>query len=113
MSQLDLLDYINRPRYPSASGFKQDTTSKAAAARMDRSSWKAWAHKAILDYLALCPSTVKETLAELAISCPDKMSGRDINSLRPRFSELKTMGRIIESGDRRNHEAVWILVSRN
>ncbi|MDE2099151.1 MAG: hypothetical protein KGL39_17990 [Patescibacteria group bacterium] len=97
--------------YPSLCGYKAEGASRATAERMDLDSWKQWSYLVIADALARKPMTVKEILEELRFRYPSRMVGRDKCSLRPRFSEMKKARRIIESGDRRNGESVWMLTS--
>ena len=107
--QLSIFDYIERKPYPKSSGFKQNTTSKDAAARVDRGWFKEWSYRKITECLSDGGSTVKETLGWLHDTYPAEMRGRDINSLRPRFTEMKKRGLIEDSGLRRNGEIVWRL----
>jgi hypothetical protein len=111
MTQLDLLDRI--AQYPSTAGFKEDSTSRIAASRMDKSPFKEWSHRAICELLATGPMTVKEAVADLLLLHPVEMQGRDLNSIRPRFSELKALCRITESGERRAGQHVYQLASNH
>lgn len=92
--QLDIEDYIMR--YPHNPGYKEQTTSKDAA--------KAISHRVgvlrarVMDILANNASTAKEVAKAL---------GEEITSVRPRLTELKLIGKIGESGIRRNKQHVW------
>jgi hypothetical protein len=106
--QLDLIDDW-MSRYPQQAGAKRAGASEAAARRTDRDSWRAWTHMAIIRLLEGNPSTVKEMLTLLHLAYPMEMRGRDINSLRPRFSELVAVNRVTDTDLRRNGETVWKL----
>lgn len=87
MTQLDLLTYPNAP------GFKQAGTSKAAAESMKPSA-------------ATLRAEVYEFMRGLsdgltADECAEYMGGASVLSIRPRFSELRAMGLIVDTGWRR------------
>lgn len=94
MKQLDL--------YPAVPGFKDTDTSKAAAEEMKPTA---------ATLRAACYSLLYPALQLTADEAADLL-GISILSIRPRFSELKRLGKIEDSGERRanlsGHRAiVW------
>jgi predicted ArsR family transcriptional regulator len=94
--------------YPQSPGYRQTDTSKAAAESMKPS--KAILRAAVLNllYPALCV-TADEAADILGI---DKLS------IRPRFSELREEGLIVDTGDRRRNDSgrkaiVWRLAPKH
>ncbi len=91
--------------YPDRTGCRDHSTSREAAQSMVASA--PILHKAVLELLGLYPSglTVHEA-AELA--------GATVPAIQPRFSELKKLGEIERSGERRKNKsgrsaAVWVI----
>jgi hypothetical protein len=109
MSQLDLLSYIASNPYPKSSGYKQSTTSKEAAARVDRGWFKEWSYRKITECLTLGGATVKEILSWMHDNYPIEMQGRDVTHLRPRATEMKIRSLLEDSGLRREGQVVWRL----
>jgi len=73
-------------------------TSHAAAARVNTRSLK----QVIMAELSLSPGGLNGT--ELAY-----ISKRKLNSLTPRFAELRREGLIVDGGKRREGQIVWVL----
>lgn len=89
--------------YPLEPGFKRTNTSKEAAGSMKAS--KATLQAAVLRKLEAGEFTADEVAEQLEQS---------ILSIRPRFSELRTLGKIVDTGQRRQNESgrngiVWRL----
>tara|TARA_R110000744_G_scaffold58193_2_gene121456 strand:- start:458 stop:766 length:309 start_codon:yes stop_codon:yes gene_type:complete len=90
--------------YPVAPGTYNQPTSIQAAADMQpkASRLRGLCLDALIDYGNMTPD---ETAAFLGL---DKLS------IRPRFSELKTMGEIVDTGERRSNDSgkkaiVWTI----
>ncbi len=96
MQQLDLADHLNR--YPHHAGAREETTSREAANRIEDSGRAGRLRDICLRMLTETPMTAKELAAELE---------EEITSVRPRLSELKAQGVVIESGIRRERQHVW------
>lgn len=97
--QLDLLSYTPPvATYPYTAGWKKTETSRLAAERADEDSWCEWACETAYFILKQTPLNGKKLLAEMRRRYPDKMEGRDILSLRPRLTKLKSLGLIEEVG---------------
>ena len=96
MSQIDLFTY------PRAAGWKEPTTSRDAALRIQTSGRAESLRQACLRELAF-PHTAKE-VAEIL--------GEEITSVRPRFSELLQRQLIQETGLRRERQHVYQAVTR-
>jgi hypothetical protein len=98
----DLLDYC-APRYPHSPGFRdQDTSLKAAEATLPRAQLL---RDRVLVQLRRGNFTADECAARM---------GESILSVRPRFTELKKLGLIRDTGDRRSNESgqtakVWAI----
>lgn len=89
-------------RYPHAPGFKAGDTSKAAAESMAGKAAGLRA-KVIAALREAGPLTVHECAGKLGLSVP---------SIQPRFSELRELGRVEDTGLRRQNTsgrsaAVW------
>lgn len=87
---LDLFAYADS--YPQTPGHKGRDTGRAAAAQMASKAPRL--RQMCLDALRSGPLTADECASLLGI---DKLS------IRPRFSELSNLGRIIDTGDRRQN----------
>ncbi len=96
--QLDLIDHLSR--YPQHAGSKTGTTSREAADRIEASGRAETLRQQCLTALKDGGTTAKELAAFLQV---------DLNSLRPRLSELRARGLIEESGVRRDRQHVWRL----
>lgn len=88
-------------KYPHAPGFKREGTSKIAAQEMLRTA-KTLSEKT-LALLHTRPLTADEVADIL---------GKSVLAIRPRLSELNTLGKIVETSDRRRNAsgklaAVW------
>jgi predicted ArsR family transcriptional regulator len=83
MTQLDML-------YPKSPGFKEHETSKQAAEAMQSSAPR------LRERVLACLRRGAMTPDEVA----DRM-GMSVLSIRPRFTELARLGRIIDTGHRR------------
>ena len=99
MTQLDLLSY------PASPGFKREGTSQQAAEAIKPSA--ATLRASCLAYVNVGPITADECAALISES---------ILSIRPRFSELRAMGLIEDTGSRRKNASgrnavVWRLTS--
>ena len=87
-------------RYPEAAGAQATTTSREAAASVDVSRLR----RAVLDCLAgHGPLTADECAARL---------GASVLTIRPRVSELRARGQVVDTGVRRVNQsgrraAVW------
>lgn len=89
--------------YPRSPGSKRTDTSRSAARSVAGSAQAMQAR--VLDLLRLQDMTTDEAAAEL---------GASVLAIRPRFSELRAIGKIIDSGKRRRNESgrsaiVWRL----
>lgn len=87
--------------YPSVAGFKATETSAEAARTIDASTCRA-----------LVLAALRKFGAMTADECALRYLGYSILTVRPRFSELKALGQIEDSGQRRKnasgHKAiVW------
>jgi hypothetical protein len=101
----DLFDWTLPPKYPEAPGFKEPTTSKAAARRMRPRA-----------------QTIRDqVLVTLRTAWPGGMSadqvaakmGKSVLSVRPRISELRELAEIMPSTRRVPNESgvdaiVWV-----
>lgn len=99
----ELLDFTGAARYPHAAGHRGVPTSEAAARSVDAEGLR-WAVRRALEDGG--PMTADECAAAMGLS---------VLSVRPRFSELKRLGRIAETGQRRPNAsgrmaAVWSLL---
>lgn len=88
--------------YPNAAGFKEPTTSREAAESTDAPRLRAMVEHAMRIF---GPMTADETAYKLALP---------ILSVRPRLSELRRLGRIVSTGQRRKNRSgksaiVWAL----
>lgn len=96
-------DLLGDTPYPESPGYRDHGTSKAAAISMKESAGALQVK--VLAVLRDTPSTVHETAARLHKTVP---------SIQPRFSELRAMGKIDKTGERRKNESgqsanVWRL----
>jgi hypothetical protein len=80
--------FIEAERYPDAAGWKEPTTSQAAAASVDASHLRAVVRECLAMHGAL---TADECAARLGLS---------VLTIRPRFSELRAKGEITDTGIR-------------
>jgi hypothetical protein len=86
--------------YPYRAGAREETTSRAAAHKIERSG-RAEALRQRVLFCLRRPATAKEVAA---------LMGEDINSIRPRLTELKQRNLIEWTGVERNGEHVCIAV---
>lgn len=98
MTEPDLFEY------PYSPGYRQTDTSYAAAQTVDAKTLQKLVVGALAQY---GPMTADETAAKLVTS---------ILSIRPRLSELKLDGRVVDTGQRRENTSgrravVWALVA--
>jgi hypothetical protein len=107
----DLFDYVPPAapgRYPVSPGFKDgDTSRKAATSVKDRAS--------LLRDRCFGRVRLAGAAGLTADECADQV-GESILSIRPRFTELKALGRIADSGQRRRNESgrnakVWVVAA--
>ena len=91
-------------KYPLKAGYKEQSTSKEAAAKVD-------SRAAILRTEAI---EVFKRKRSYGATCEEvaEIMNEDITSIRPRITELKLLEYIIDSGDRRlnrfqNNVKVW------
>lgn len=89
--------------YPERPGFTEPTTSREAAVKM--TSRAETLRAKVIEHLKVKPSTVHQTAVALEVTIP---------SIQPRFSELRKIGKIEATGERRKNEsgmsaAVWRL----
>lgn len=87
-------------RYPEGAGYKEPTTSREAAESIDASTLRDQVFQCLLRH---GPMTTDECAARLSLS---------VLAVRPRFSELRALGHIADSGVRRENQsgrraAVW------
>lgn len=82
--------FSHRDSYPDHPGYSQPTTSKAAAASMESSV--SHLRKVCLDALARSPGTADEVA---------ERTNHSVLSIRPRFTELSKLGKIVATGERR------------
>lgn len=80
---------LEQMRYPHAAGYKDRDTSKEAAAKVDASRLRASCLRALGIIGAATSDAVADYLDESVLS------------IRPRFTELLHMGKIIDTGERR------------
>lgn len=93
-------DHYAQPlAYPFIASWKEPTTSRDAAIAIEASGTAQRLRKRILDALRE-PQTAKEVAA---------LIGVDINSARPRITELKEQNLVRATGDRRNGQHVWVM----
>lgn len=93
MNQLDLLAWA--PRYPATPGAKVGGTSADAAEAM-RPRAGILRAKVLAALRSTGPATADE--------CADRL-GETVLSIRPRFSELRATGLILDTGDRRINDS--------
>jgi hypothetical protein len=94
---IDLFDWTPSPRYPTAPGFKERTTSRDAARKAEASA----------------PGLRGDVLRVLrdvwpAGLTPDEAAallGKPALAVRPRFSELKATGQILATSIKRRNES--------
>src|SRR4051812_42095146 len=103
-----LFDWRPPARYPDRAGFKERTTSKDAAESMEPA--RAKLHADVLTELARGPATADE----VALALGDL----SVLAVRPRLSELRKLGKIAPTKDRRANVSgrmarVWRLVPCN
>lgn len=103
---MDLFEHAER--YPNAPGYRHTDTSKAAA--------RSVAPSTILlrDKVLAC---LREHFFMTADECAVHLN-IDKLSIRPRFTELRELGEISDTGDRRANDSgrkaiVWTFVRRN
>lgn len=104
MNQPDLFD--PREKYPASPGFKAPGTSQEAAEAI-----KPVVHYlqgVVLKHLAYWPDQ-----GRTADECAEELN-KSVLSIRPRFSELKEKGLIVDTGQRRKNASgrnaiVWTL----
>ncbi len=85
---MNLLDYM-APSYPHVGGYKRTDTSREAANSIDASGIRAKVLQAIRE---MGPATADETAAFLGLS---------ILTVRPRCTELRALGKLVDTGFRR------------
>jgi predicted ArsR family transcriptional regulator len=93
MSGPNLFDWEGR--YPKAPGYKERTTSQEAA-------------EAIKPAARMLRDRVLSSLARIGPRTADEMAaslGEDILSIRPRFTELRRLGLIEKTGERRPNKS--------
>lgn len=98
---MNLFDYAET--YPASPGFKRTDTSRQAAEDMKPNA--ATLRAKVLRVLALGPRTADECAADLR---------HPILSIRPRLSELRELGKVVDTGERRRNASgknaiVWAL----
>lgn len=92
--------------YPNTPGWKTDQTETSREAARKETSRAGTLREACYDFLKGGPATADEAAKALEES---------VLSIRPRFSELNTKGRIKDGGQRRKNESghkavVWEIV---
>lgn len=90
MIEPDLFDYRS---YPETPGYRPTDTSYAAAQSVDASKLQKLVVGALAQY---GPMSADE--------CAGKL-GCNILSIRPRLTELKRLGRVIDTGERRKNSS--------
>lgn len=101
-AQINLLDW--KPRYPSAPGFKEHTTSRDAAKQIAASVREA--HAEILKLLAERRQMNRKGLLDVIGLTADQIAtemGWTILYTRPRVSELRALSKIKPTGERRKN----------
>ena len=93
VDNLPLFDITPPPTYPKAPGFKAHGTSQEAAQSVDVATLRANVLKALRRH---GPMTADACAARLR---------RSVLSIRPRFSELRALGQIVDSGVRSKNES--------
>ena len=88
--QGELFGHVPTDHYPDAAGYKEPTTSAEAAATVDAATLRG----KVLDVLKHGPLTADECASWL---------GESILSIRPRLSELRALGLIRDTGERREN----------
>jgi len=84
---------------------KGSDTSKAAAKRMAAKPMKIRAdHQRILNVLLSGPKTDREAIEILRNTTRPDMTG---STYRPRRGELVEMGRVVDTGERRDRATLW------
>jgi predicted ArsR family transcriptional regulator len=91
-AQLDLLDW--KPRYPAVPGSKAAGTSSEAAEAM----------KPRAGILRAKVLACLRTRALTADECADALR-ESVLAIRPRFSELRALGLVVDTGDRRINDS--------
>lgn len=102
---MDLFDWTPPPGYPSAPGFKQRTTSRAAARKITPRA-RTIQEEVLITLQVAWPSGM--TADELAVKI-----GKSPFSVRPRVSELLALKQIMPTTRRRPNESgvdaiVWV-----
>ena len=92
--------------YPAAAGWKEPTTSREAAATTDASTLR----RVVRQCLAVSG-------AMTADECAERLS-ESVLAIRPRFSELRALGEITDTGERHTNTSgkraiVWTLITDN
>ena len=103
MTKTTSLNYSEK-KYPLTPGYKEQSTSKEAAGKINTRAAKL--RTEILQILER-KNNYGGTCEEIA-----EIMSEDITSIRPRFTELKHMNYIVDSGNRRinkfnNNTKVW------
>ena len=83
--------------FPFSAGYKENSTSRDAAIKIEANGKAEALRKRVYDALRF-PMTVKELSAQMNV---------DLNSVRPRCSELFKRGMIRKTGERRLGQHVW------
>lgn len=99
---MDLLDIMDLP-YPQSPGFRNTDTSFEAAASINASGLRA----KVLRVVAQAPCTADEAASILDI---------DRLAIRPRLTELKALGKVRDTGERRPNASgrsaiVWAIAA--
>lgn len=92
-------------RYPDTAGWKEPTTSREAAESVDASTLRAAVRQCLAAHGAM---TTDECAQQLGIS---------ILAIRPRFSELRAVGEVVDTGERHvnvsgKRAVVWRLLTQ-
>jgi len=106
--QLPIPDLFSGPSYPRRAGFKEPTTSRDAAQRIERKGRAASLRSAVLGAFELDWTGTADELAHRL--------GESVLAIRPRVTELHKQGKLETTGERRKNESgasahVWRLVS--
>jgi hypothetical protein len=94
--QISMLDYIDK--YPHKAGFKQNSTSAKAAQKIEKSG-----RASTLRTLAL--NAIKSSIFGFTADETANALNESILAIRPRLSELKQRGLILDTGIRRKNES--------
>lgn len=102
--QFDL--FAPKPRYPNVPGAKTGDTSREAAEAMQPRA--GFLRAQVLDCLRMCSMTADECA---------RMLNESVLSIRPRFSELRALGLIADTGDRIPNDSgrnaiVWCIAEK-